>query len=146
MNPTYTPEMVADAMVRCAERPTREVIVGGAGRMMATQWALAPRLAERIFKGQAESDHFRRDQAVAPKDGNLYAPMQEGTETTGGWGGSRLPDKIAGATTVGLAVAGSAVAWLATRGSKNGHVGPVPIPFRRRQSGFQKLLRSVGAA
>ncbi|MDP8924927.1 MAG: SDR family oxidoreductase, partial [Chloroflexota bacterium] len=82
MNPTYTPDMVADAMIRCAERPTREVIVGGAGRMMATQWALAPRLAERIFKAQAESDHFRPDQTVPPKDGNLYEPMREGTEAT----------------------------------------------------------------
>ena len=146
MNPVYTPEMVAEAMIRCAERPTREVILGGAGRMMATQWALAPRLAERMFRVQAESDHFRQDQSVPPKDGNLYEPMREGTETTGGWGGSRLPDKIAGAATLGLAAAGSAAAWFATRGSRNGHVGPIPIPFRRRQSAFQKLLRSLGAA
>ena len=146
MNPVYTPEMVADAIIRCAERPTREVIVGGAGKMMASQWAMAPRLAERMFRVQAESDHFRKDQPVAPKQGNLFEPVREGTDATGGWGGSRLPDRIAGAATLGLAAAGSAAAWIATRGSRNGHVGPVSMPFRRRQSRFQKLLRSVGAA
>jgi NAD(P)-dependent dehydrogenase (short-subunit alcohol dehydrogenase family) len=85
--------------------------------------------------------------AVAPKDGNLYEPMREGTETTGGWGGSRLPDRIAGATTVGLAVAGSARGLVATRGSKNGHVGPVPIPFRRRRAASRSCsIRRRGVA
>ncbi|MDP8922972.1 MAG: SDR family NAD(P)-dependent oxidoreductase, partial [Chloroflexota bacterium] len=146
MNPVYTPEMVADAMIRCAERPTREVIVGGAGRMMAAQWTLAPRLAERMFRVQAESDHFRQDQRVAPTPGTLFEPMREGTDTTGGWGGSRLPDQVGRAATVGLAVAGSAVAWLATRSSRNGHLGPIPVPFRRRENRLKRLLRSVGTS
>ena len=146
MNPTYAPEMVAEAMIRCAEHGTREVTVGGAGTLMRLQYTLFPSLAERLFPSMVEQDHFRQDVPIPPKDGNVFEPMREGTGTTGGWGGSRLPDQVGRAATVGLAVAGSALAWFATRGSRNGHVGPVPIPFRRRENGFQKLLRSLGAA
>lgn len=47
LNPTYDPEQVAAAMVRCAENGgPREVIVGLAGRLLALQYTLAPGLSE----------------------------------------------------------------------------------------------------
>jgi len=145
INPTYTPEMVADAMIRCAEHGTREVTVGGAGSLMKLQYTFFPALAERLLPKQIDADHFVPGESAPSTDGNVYKPMAEGTGTSGGWGGGHA-DRIGGAALAGIAVAGSAVAWFATRGSRNGHAGRIPVPFRRRQSGMQKLIRTLGAA
>lgn len=48
--PLYSPEVVARAILRCAERPVREVTVGGAGRAMTLGAALSPRLTDMVLK------------------------------------------------------------------------------------------------
>ncbi|MDP8994592.1 MAG: SDR family oxidoreductase [Pseudomonadota bacterium] len=47
--PVYAPEVVADAVLRAAEHPIREVIIGGSGRMMTWMQRYTPNLADRIF-------------------------------------------------------------------------------------------------
>ena len=47
--PVYSPEVVAEAMCHAAEHPTRDMIVGGAGRAMTLLSNLAPNLADRLF-------------------------------------------------------------------------------------------------
>ncbi len=47
--PTYAPEVVADAILHAAEHPTRNLVVGGAGRAMIAASRLAPSLADRLF-------------------------------------------------------------------------------------------------
>lgn len=44
--PVYAPEVVARAILRCAERPTRDVTVGGAGRIVTAMGTVAPRLTD----------------------------------------------------------------------------------------------------
>src|SRR5204862_6387905 len=44
--PTYPPEEVAYAILRCAERPVREVVVGGLPRLQLALHTLAPRLVD----------------------------------------------------------------------------------------------------
>jgi short-subunit dehydrogenase len=44
--PVYPPEEVANAILRCAERPVREVFVGGGGRLQAAMSRVAPRLTD----------------------------------------------------------------------------------------------------
>ena len=147
LNPTYTPEMVADAMVRCAERGTREVIVGGAGKLLALQYALAPSLAERLFPIQAEADHFREDVPAPPSPGNLFEPMHSGVGVRGGWGGSRAPDLIAGAAAAGLAVLAPTVAWFSSDRFRDTIRSVLPIrPRRRARSGPRRALRLARAA
>jgi short-subunit dehydrogenase len=71
--PLYAPDVVARAILRCAERPTREVVVGGAGRAMTLGAALAPRLADAYLKRVM----FRAQQGAPMDDlhwGNLDAP------------------------------------------------------------------------
>jgi short-subunit dehydrogenase len=55
--PLYAPEVVAQAIVRAAEHPTRDAVIGGAGRLQLLFTRLAPRLADRVinasFYGQA---------------------------------------------------------------------------------------------
>jgi hypothetical protein len=143
----YTPEMVADAMIRCAEHGTREVIVGGAGKMMAAQWVLAPRLAERFLSAQANRDHFVKDQPAPHTSGTLFEPMAAGTDTTGGWGGSRGPDVLAGVGAAGLALLAPAMALLAS-GRFRTWVGEHtrlrrPTPMQRRMRSVSRTVRSL---
>ncbi len=84
LNPTYDAVDVAKAMVRCAERPRREVFVGNAGRMLALLHTVAPAVYERVMARQVERDEFQ--QAPAPQTtGNLFAPVSEGADVSGGW-------------------------------------------------------------
>lgn len=47
--PAYSPDIVARAICRAAEHPTRDMIVGGAGRAMALFSRLFPDLADQVF-------------------------------------------------------------------------------------------------
>ena len=75
--PVYAPEVVARAILRCAERPTREITVGGAGRMITAMGTVAPRLTdaymESVMFDQQKSDRPRRG------DDALYAPQRDGS-------------------------------------------------------------------
>lgn len=84
LDPVYPPEKVAAAIVSLAVRPQREVIVGNAGRAMASQHAVAPKLYEKTASRIIHRDHFQ-EKTTAPKPGNLYEPMPEHASTHGGW-------------------------------------------------------------
>jgi short-subunit dehydrogenase len=75
--PLYAPEVVAQAILRCAERPVRDIIVGGAGRMQVAMGTLAPRLTdkfmERVMIRQQKS--YDRSQ---PREGSLDRPQRDG--------------------------------------------------------------------
>lgn len=83
MRPIYTPERVASAIISCAERPRRDVVVGAAPRLMALTRRLSPWLFERMQPKMVASDHLGRD--AAPTDvGNLIEPKAPHS-VTGGW-------------------------------------------------------------
>ncbi len=84
LNPVYDAEKVAKAIIRCAERPKREVIVGNAGRLLALQHALSLGLYENMAARQIDKDHFQ-DKPAPSTSGNLFEPVPEGTEVSGGW-------------------------------------------------------------
>jgi short-subunit dehydrogenase len=48
--PVYAPETVAEAILRCAETPTRDVFVGGGGKGIATLGYYAPRLTDKLME------------------------------------------------------------------------------------------------
>jgi hypothetical protein len=77
--PVYRPEEVARAILHCAETPTRDVVVGGGGRVLTTMGKLAPRLTDRYMKRTM----FRQQRAglpPGPRRGSLYWPTQDGRE------------------------------------------------------------------
>ena len=49
-SPLYGPEVVAQAILRCAEHPCGEVIVGGMGKLMSLAGKYTPRLRDWIFQ------------------------------------------------------------------------------------------------
>ena len=78
--PLYAPEVVAQTILRCAERPVRDIVVGGVGRLQVAMGRLAPRLTDRfmeraMFESQKASDHSQ------PREGSLNRPQRDGRTT-----------------------------------------------------------------
>ena len=84
LRPILRPERVAAAIVRCARRPRREVVVGLSGRQLIVLHDLALPLFERIMTRNVEREHFLQRPAE-PTAGNLREPVPEWTGVTGGW-------------------------------------------------------------
>ena len=82
--PIYPPERVAATILALAERPRREVTVGGSARLMQLLHAVAPGLLERGAREEVERRTFT-DAPQPPTTGNLFEPMPEWTGVTGGW-------------------------------------------------------------
>jgi NAD(P)-dependent dehydrogenase (short-subunit alcohol dehydrogenase family) len=76
--PVYAPEVVARAILACAERPTRDVIVGGGGKMTSALQHV-PKVADRLvratqFRGQQRDDEperEHRDTLWEPRHGDV---------------------------------------------------------------------------
>jgi len=75
--PMYQPEVVARAILTCAEKPVRDVVVGGAGRAQILMGAIAPRLTDRLMEGPMWKQQKRYDMHHAPA-GNLQQPQRDG--------------------------------------------------------------------
>lgn len=73
--PAYPPEEVAHAILRSAQRPVREVVVGGVPRLQIAMQTLAPRLSELIAERAMVSGQ-QSDQPPHSGD-SLYAPSGE---------------------------------------------------------------------
>jgi hypothetical protein len=76
-SPLYAPEEVAYAILRCAERPLRDVTVGGMTKMNAMLGVLAPRTTDfymerKFFDAQKKPYRTGRPDA-------LYAPTHDGS-------------------------------------------------------------------
>ena len=74
--PVYAPEVVARAILRCAERATRDITVGGAGKMMTTMGKVAPRLTDLYM----EATMFEQQKGTRPAraEDSLYEPQRDG--------------------------------------------------------------------
>jgi short-subunit dehydrogenase len=75
--PVYDPELVAKAILRCAERPMREVTVGGGGRMMSVAGRVAPRTMDRYMRATMFRQQRDPERTVDRHD-SLYAPSRDG--------------------------------------------------------------------
>ena len=117
--PVYAPETVARAILECAQRPIRDVYVGGAARTMAGMARRAPRMTDRMFERTLFSAQQRRGGIRRDREGSLYVADDNG-RTRGSYGGpvfehsaytymSLHPMKSAFvAATVGAALVGAA--------------------------------------
>jgi short-subunit dehydrogenase len=83
--PVYDVEQAARAIVRLAARPQREIFIGNMARMQSTMHTLAPALTEPIMARQVDTLHFKHDGPASRTDGNIFEPMQEGSDASGGW-------------------------------------------------------------
>jgi short-subunit dehydrogenase len=76
--PVYAPAVVAEAILRCAEKPVREITVGAGGRMLAVLGMLAPRTTD-LYMEKAIVAQQKTDERPAQTDDSLYRPGQGGS-------------------------------------------------------------------
>jgi NAD(P)-dependent dehydrogenase (short-subunit alcohol dehydrogenase family) len=80
VSPVYAPEIVARAILDCAQQPVRELNVGGAGRAMTAASGIAPRLSDLTL----EKIGFESQKSDVPAGrDNLYAPLEHDGGTRG---------------------------------------------------------------
>jgi short-subunit dehydrogenase len=83
--PVYAAEEVARTILRCAERPVRDVTVGGGGRAMTLFGAVSPSLAD-VYMERTMFEAQKGERAASDRAGALRAPRGDGTEE-GTYGG-----------------------------------------------------------
>jgi short-subunit dehydrogenase len=132
--PVYSPESVAEAILRMAERPQRQVTVGGSAFGFISGQKLAPALTDRLMT--ARQSMLRMQQSDAPPGGrdNVDAPVEGSGAERGGHGGRRslaaavttarpLVKRAAG---LGAAAAGVVASRVATRERRTRSATPAP--------------------
>ncbi|MFS8478530.1 MAG: SDR family oxidoreductase [Micromonosporaceae bacterium] len=125
--PVYEPRIAAKAIVAAAERPVRQVYVGGAGRALEFMQRISPSLADwYLLRVSRTFDNQRTDR---PDDGrdNLDGPLPETGRVTGQFGqrskSTSLYTSLFGlhpargrvATGIALGGAAAAIRWLGRR-------------------------------
>jgi len=82
MPPVYAPEVVAKAILHCAEKPERNVPVGGSGKVFSTSEKFAPRLFDRMK--EATSFHGQLTDRPARSGDTLFHPRPDDGRVRGG--------------------------------------------------------------
>jgi short-subunit dehydrogenase len=75
--PVYAPEVVAETVLRCAQRRFREVTVGGGGRALTAMGHLAPRTMDRYMERAMYDQQKDASRSIPPLD-SLYSPTRDG--------------------------------------------------------------------
>src|SRR5918998_2409398 len=113
-----SPEKIARVVVRCAENPRPEVVVGNSVRMLRLTHTLAPGIVERAVARIIERG-FLRQEPEESSSGNLYEPSSEWVGADGGFNQDarrRAALKARRAIAGGASVLGPGIlAWLALR-------------------------------
>jgi short-subunit dehydrogenase len=77
--PVYAPEVVAAAILKCAEKPVREVQVGAAGKAHVLMGRLAPRVTD-LFMERMMFEQQKAHDRTQPREGSLEHPQPDGKE------------------------------------------------------------------
>jgi short-subunit dehydrogenase len=86
--PVYAPELVAEAIIRAAERPIRDLIVSGMGKVLSLAGNVAPRLTDRYMERTTFESQKSRIPLRPDRSDNLYAPApHDGGERGKNWTG-----------------------------------------------------------
>jgi short-subunit dehydrogenase len=121
LDPVYSAQKVARAIVRLALHPKREVVVGSAGRQMLLLRTMAPATAEKLIARRVDRNHFQKRQTPA-SDGNLYQPMRQWNTIGGGW--RTVEESSSRGKTGSMALLGLGLGYMAWKRITNGH-GPL---------------------
>jgi short-subunit dehydrogenase len=77
--PVYAPDLVAEAILHCAEHPEREIFVGSGGAVLSAMGRYTPRIADKYM----ESNFFRqqrRDEPDLERRDGLYQATEDARE------------------------------------------------------------------
>jgi len=91
--PVYAPEVVAEAILHCAQHPVRDIITGGMGKMLSIA-DMFPRTADRYME-RTTFDSQRTTTPVGDRPNNLYDPVaHDGGERGRNWSGRTKPTSL----------------------------------------------------
>lgn len=90
--PVYAPEVVAEAILRCAERRFREVTVGGGGRVLSVMGQVAPRTMDVYMERSLFDQQKDKSGRVRTQD-SLYRPTRDG-EASGPYEGHVMTSSL----------------------------------------------------
>jgi short-subunit dehydrogenase len=137
--PVYAPEIVARTILRCAEKPVRDIIVGGSGRVMVGLTNALPRTSDSLYEAtmfgaQQTSRPTRHDRA-----GALYTTGPFNGRERGQYGGMVRTHSYSTAlalrptqSAIGIALLGAALVGAASL--MNGRVSLGAPSFARRRT------------
>ncbi|HSH56041.1 MAG TPA: SDR family oxidoreductase [Candidatus Limnocylindrales bacterium] len=117
LEPVYDPTYVAQHIVKLVDEPQRDIIVGPAGKLMATQHRATPYLYERLMSRFVDRNHLSQE-PTPETQGNLYEPLHANTGMRGGWRETRRADKLnaaLGLTGAGLVTLAGLSYWYVKR-------------------------------
>lgn len=80
--PVYEPRVAAQAIVAVAEKPVRQVFVGGAGRLFELGQRLSPSLMDWYVRGPGRVISRQKTDRPDDRQDNLYAPVAGPGRTT----------------------------------------------------------------
>jgi NAD(P)-dependent dehydrogenase (short-subunit alcohol dehydrogenase family) len=129
--PVYAPEIVADAIIHCAQHPVRDIITGGSGKLLSAA-SLAPRVAD-IYMERRLFDAQRTDLPISGRPDNLFSPL----ERDGGERGRTWQGRTKGTSVYTFAALHPAMAALFGVGLA---LIPIALRARPRASGPHTLL------
>jgi NAD(P)-dependent dehydrogenase (short-subunit alcohol dehydrogenase family) len=84
--PVYAPEVVADAILRAAEHPVRDITIGGGGRFLSAVGTALPRLTD-FYMERAMFSSQRSELPSEEREGNLYQSSPRPRMERGGYRG-----------------------------------------------------------
>jgi short-subunit dehydrogenase len=84
--PVYAPEVVANAILRAAEHPVRDITIGGGGRLLTALGSAMPRLTD-FYMERAMFSGQRSNTPSEGRPGNLYRPSGQENLERGGYPG-----------------------------------------------------------
>jgi NAD(P)-dependent dehydrogenase (short-subunit alcohol dehydrogenase family) len=84
--PVYAPEVVANAILRAAEHPIRDITIGGGGRFITALGTALPRLTD-FYMERAMFSSQRSNIPAEGKPGNLYQSSGQENLERGGYQG-----------------------------------------------------------
>jgi short-subunit dehydrogenase len=121
--PVYAPEAVAEAILHCAENPTRDVFVGAGGKMLSLMGEYAPRLTDKYMEStMIDAQKSDKPEYVNQTEG-LYDSLDNRLLERGGYEGHVAESSIytkaslhplitSAATGAALVALGAGVAYL----------------------------------
>jgi short-subunit dehydrogenase len=91
--PVYAPEVVANAILRAAEHPVRDITIGGGGRLISAMGTALPRLTD-FYMERAMFRSQRSDQPAESGAGNLFRSSEEENSERGGYRGHVMRSSV----------------------------------------------------
>src|SRR3954451_9118730 len=92
--PVYEPQVVAEAILHAAEHGGRDIVVGGAGKMLVLSDRLSSTLLDRVMTAGRSMSNAQRSRRPDDHEDNLFRPSPGPGATTGEFGDGAYPVSV----------------------------------------------------